>query len=51
MPMIEEMVPRVPPRQRRIPLVMGIVCSLVHLLRPIENPIPASTHIAHVLRP
>lgn len=25
--------------------------ALIHLLEPEENPIPASTHIAHVVKP
>ena len=50
--MTEVMVPEVPGCQRRIPrYIAKRACALVHLLRPVENPIPASTHIAHVLKP
>ena len=52
MPMMEVIVPRFQVCQRRIQTFRDRVCvSLVHLLRAVENPIPASTHIAHVLKP
>ena len=52
MPIMEQSVPAIPRLQCKIRSKRkGGVCLLVHLLRPVENPIPASTHIAQVLKP
>ena len=50
MPRMEEMVPGVPICQHVVSYIKSDLCSLVHLLSAEENPIPASTHMAHVLR-
>ena len=52
MPMTEDIVPKVQGRQQRIALdIAEEGSSLIHPFRAVDNPIPASTHIAQVLRP
>ena len=52
MPMMEETVPIVQRRQQEIaPYIAERRSSLIRPFEAVDNPSPASTHIAQVLRP